>query len=156
MLMRMLMAMALLIASGLGGAIAADEARLYTTDRAFADVMQDLKDAIINKGLVIDFHGRLGEMLSRTRDDVGSEKEIYRNAEFYAFCSATLSRKMMEADPENIRFCPYVVFAYESASGAGTVHVGYRRPLGTESNESKAALEAVDRLLDDIVREAAE
>ena len=67
-------------------------------------------------------------MLERTGADVGSTKKIYANAEFFMFCSAKLSRAMIEADPANVGYCPYVVFLYEAAEKPGEIVVGYRRP----------------------------
>ena len=92
-------------------------------------------------------------MLERTGADVGSNKQIYVNAEFVLFCSAKLSRAMVEADPGNLGYCPYVVFLYEAAATPGEIVVGYRRPAaGNEA--SKQALAAIDALLDGIVKEA--
>ncbi|MGY9032035.1 MAG: DUF302 domain-containing protein, partial [Rhodobacterales bacterium] len=68
----------------------------------------------------------------------------YDNAQVFVFCSAVLSRKMMEADPTNIAFCPYGVFV---ADTDGAVTVGYRHyPDG--------AMQEVQALLDEIAREA--
>jgi hypothetical protein len=60
----------------------------------------------------------------------------------------------MEADPVNVGFCPYVVFIYETAASPGTIHVGYRRPNLQGSAQSKAALQAVGKLLDGIAKDA--
>ncbi len=94
-------------------------------------------------------------MLARTGKDVGSEKQIYRHAEYVTFCSAKLSRAMMEADPANIAMCPYVIFFYETAAKPGEVVVGYRRPVLRGNDKSKAALKEVDALLAGILKEAA-
>ncbi|MGI9382441.1 MAG: DUF302 domain-containing protein [Methyloligellaceae bacterium] len=146
------------MALGLGGPAAADESslRAYGVEAEFADVLQDVQDAVINRGLRIDYRGRLGDMLKRTGKDVGSSKPLYRNAEYLVFCSANLSRKMMEADTRNIRFCPFVIFVYELASAPGTVQVGYRRPRPEGTKGSQNALAAIDKLLDGIAREATE
>ena len=74
--------------------------------------------------------------------------------EFLTFCSAKLSRAMMEADLANVGFCPYVVFVYEAAGKPGETVVGYRRPAITGNDASKAALAEIDKLLDGIVKDA--
>jgi len=66
-----------------------------------------------------------------------------------------LSRKMVEADPANIVFCPYVIVIYSLAGDPGTVYVGYRRPQQVGTPASRASLKAVDELLSGIVKEAA-
>lgn len=120
----------------------------------FADVAQDVSDAIINRGYTVDHKSFIGKMLERTRASVGSDKVIYRNAELVQFCSAVLSRKMMEADAANIAFCPYVIFYYEREDELGTVHVGFRRLDEQGSGASKAAIKAINSLLDEIIEEA--
>ena len=131
-------------------------AKTVAVEGAFEDIAEYVADAIVNRGLTIDYRGYIGRMLKRTGKDAGSAKPLYRDAQFFQFCSAVWSRRTMEADPANIAYCPYVVFVYELAAKPGTVHVGYRRPAQTGSAESRKALAAVDRLLDAIVREATE
>ena len=148
---------ALLIASGLTAPALAGgygDIRTYSTTNSFEDVTADVQDAIINRGFVVDYHGFIGDMLKRTAQDVGATKTLYKDAEFYQFCSASLSRKMMEADPRNIAFCPYVILVYEQMSQPGTVHVSYRPPAMVGSQDSKSALTTIDKLLDEIAREA--
>lgn len=134
----------------------AQESHLTIVSKAakFEDVRQDVGDAIVNAGLVVDFNGHIGRMLERTAGAVGATKPLYTNAEYFTFCAAALSRAAMEADPANLGYCPYVVFVYERADQPGRVHVGYRRPVGGGSDASKAALAAIDALLAKIVKES--
>jgi uncharacterized protein (DUF302 family) len=133
----------------------ADPVRSLPAKGAFEDVKFELNNAIVSRGYVIDFAGNIGAMLVRTGADVGSTKPIYKNAEYMTFCSAKLSRDMMEADPLNIAFCPYVVFVFESADKPGQVTVGYRRPEARGPAASAKALTAIDSLLDQIIKDAA-
>ena len=85
-------------------------------------------------------------MLKRTAADVGGQKALYREAEFFQFCSAVVSRKAMEADIGNIAYCPYVVFAYEAEDAPGKVVVGFRRlPDGDGRDEVNALLKEITR-----------
>lgn len=130
-----------------GGVAVADghEAMVYDVDISFEDAAFGVETAIVNRGLVIDLTSHVGAMLERTRADVGGE-QLFANADVFLFCSAVLSRKVMEADPMNIAHCPYGVFVTETASGA--VQIGYRRmPEGP--------MQEVEALLDAIAREAA-
>ncbi len=87
--------------------------------------------------------------------DVGSTKPIYKKAEFVTFCSAKLSRAMMEANPANIGYCPYVVFVYETVAKPGVV-IGYRVPTKAKASPAtKAALAEIDKMLAGIIKEAA-
>jgi hypothetical protein len=77
-------------------------------------------------------------------------------AEGIEFCSATLSRKMMEADPHNIVFCPYVISVYVLPGTPDKTYVSFRKPDLVGSKASRAALQEVEKLLREIAKEATE
>ena len=129
---------------------AGDDVVTRQSSSDFADVAQAAQDAIINRGYSIDYHGFIGDMLKRTAGDVGASKELYKDAEFFTFCSAVVSRSVMEADIGDIAYCPYVVFVYEEAAMPGEVTVGFR------SLPEGGARDQVNKLLTEIVDEAAE
>jgi uncharacterized protein (DUF302 family) len=125
----------------------------YTKQARFDDVRDDLRAAIEAKGLVIDFHSYLNSMIERTGKDLGATRKIYADAQAFVFCSAALSRKMMEADAANAAMCPYAITVYATAQDPGTVRVAYRRPWRPDASPaSKAALKEVEALLDGIAR----
>ena len=136
------------------GPAVAQELKTYRKAGSYDDVRFDLTNAITNRGLVSDHSGNLAAMLERTGKDVGSTKLIYKAAEYFTFCSARLSRDMMEADAANAGWCPYVMFVYETAAKPGEVVVGYRRPPGTGNPAAQKAFAAIDALLDGIAKEA--
>lgn len=130
-------------------AVAQEAVTTWSVEAPFEQVAGDLEDAIVNRGYVIDYHGFIGDMLKRTASDVGGASALYRDAEFFQFCSAVVSREAMEADIDNIAFCPYVLFAYEAESDPGSVVIGFRRlPDGP-------GRDAVNTLLGEIAAEAA-
>lgn len=133
----------------LAGPALADPSGLtvYPAEGSFADVAFGVESAITNRGLVIDYVSHVGEMLNRTGADVGSTKPLFTEADIFLFCSAVVSRGVMEADPDNIAHCPYGIFVREMADG-GAVEVGYR-------NMPEGAMQDVQALLDGIAREAA-
>ena len=132
----------------------AQDLKTYSKQAGYEDVKFELNDAIIRRGLAIDYTGHINTMLERTGADVGSTRRVYKNAEFFMFCSAKLSRAMIEADPINVGYCPYVVFLYEAADKPGEIVVGYRRPLPSGNAETQKALAAIDALLDGIAKDA--
>lgn len=140
------------------GAAAAQPVVTYSkTGAKFSDVRDDLKAAIEAKGYVIDYQSHIGAMLERTGKDVGSSKKLYEDAQALQFCSAQLSRKMMEADPANVVMCPYTLVVWATADRPDRVFVAYRRPMRQGqgvSPASRAALREVDVLLDGLAREA--
>ena len=123
---------------------AQDGATIYPFDGEFDDATFGVESAIIDKGLTIDYVSHAGEMLNRTMTDVGSDIVIFDAADIFIFCSAVLSRKMMEADPMNIAYCPYGIFV---ADQGGEVMIGYR-------NQPPGLMQEVQALLDSIVQEA--
>ena len=127
----------------------------YSKKAKFEDVRDDLKSAIEGRGLVVDYHSFVNRMLERTGKDVGGARRLYADAQAFVFCSAALSRKMMEADPANAAMCPYAITVYATAQEPDRVIVAYRRPWRPDGTAaSKAALKEVDGLLDGIAREA--
>ena len=127
-------------------AATAQEFKTYTTDDTFEDVAFAVESAILSKGLVIDSISHTGAMLERTRADVGSDKVLFLAADVYEFCSASVSRQVMEADPDNFHFCPYAIRIDERPDTAGTVTVSHQTYSGT--------MEPVNALLEGIVAEA--
>lgn len=134
----------LLLAGTVTIASAQDSSTTYAYDGTFEDAAFSVESAIIGKGLVIDYVSHVGEMLSRTGGDVGSDVELFKEADIFVFCSAVVSRKVMEADPMNIAHCPYGIFV---ADRGGEVLVGYR-------NYPSGPMQEVQTLLDEIVNEA--
>ena len=125
---------------------AADQAVTYPFDGSFDDATFAVESAIIGQGLVIDYVSHTGEMLARTAADVGSDVKLFEEADIFLFCSASLSREVMEADPMNIAHCPYGVFVAERE---GQVVVGYR-------TYPEGEMQKVQALLDEIVKAALE
>jgi uncharacterized protein (DUF302 family) len=141
----------------MGGAVAQPVASYSRAGAKFADVRDDLKAAIESRGFVIDYQSHIGSMLERTGKDVGSTRKLYDDAQALQFCSAQLSRKMMQADPANVVMCPYTLVVWATAERPDQVFVAYRRPMRQGqggSPASRAALREVDTLLDTIAREA--
>ena len=101
----------------------------HSVKASFDSAKEDLLLAIQGKGLVIDYTSHIGTMLERTGRDVGSAKKIFDKAEAYVFCSALVSRRVMEANPANLAYCPYGITLYALPGEAGRVHVSYRRTL---------------------------
>ncbi len=131
----------------------------FSTKAAFEDVLADLKDAIVNRGLVIDYTGHVDKMLERTSAAAGSvtetgSKSPYLHAKYIQFCSAKLTHQAVSANPYNLAICPYVIFVFEAKSEPGKIVVGYRRPIAGPSKYSKTALGRIETLLDGIAKEA--
>lgn len=115
----------------------------------FTDTREALTLAIENRGLVINYVSHIGDMLARTGADIGATRQIYGQAEIVEFCSAALSRQIMESDPHTIVQCPFAIAVYTLPGEDGKTWLAYRRPVG-------AAASLVTPLLQAIVDGAAE
>ena len=115
-------------------------------DGSFDDATFAVESAIVGQGLVIDYVSHVGDMLNRTGADVGSDAMIFKSADIFIFCSAVVSREVMEVDPMNIAHCPYGIFVAENDDG---VMIGYR-------DYPDGPMQKVEKLLAGIVAEASE
>lgn len=127
---------------------------VFTRQGSFADVREGVEMAITGRGFVINNVSHIGEMLERTGKDLGGGKQVYLKAEALEFCSATVSRKMMEVDPDNIIFCPYIIAIYVLPEKPNEVRVSYRKTQMVGSPASQKALTQVNELLSEIIKEA--
>lgn len=117
----------------------------YTTDQGFDDVTFGLESAIIDAGLVVDHVSHTGDMLERTRGDVGSDVVIFDQADVYSFCSARLSREVMEADWRNVVFCPYTIFVATRPEAPDETVIGFRAYPEGEMQKIQTLLDGIAR-----------
>jgi uncharacterized protein (DUF302 family) len=130
-----------------------DYAQIYTTQGDFATVRDAVVSSVEGHGLKINHINHISDMLARTGKDLGASKEVYLNAEQIEFCSATLSRSMMEADANNIMVCPYSIAVYNLPAQPNTIYVSYRKPPVVKAADSQAIFKQVEQLLNDIITE---
>lgn len=119
----------------------------------FQDVRDSVQMAIEGKGLKITHSNMIADMLERTGKDLGATRQIYEYGEQMEFCSATVSRKMMEADPHAMVLCPYSVSVYKIPNDP-TIYIAFRKPPRTRNPELKKALAEVENLLTEIIKDA--
>ncbi|SNT75939.1 hypothetical protein SAMN05444959_1143 [Paracoccus seriniphilus] len=118
----------------------------HQTTGEFEDIVFAVENAILNAGLLIEGHSHVGDMLARTKEDVGGGKDLYSHADVFTFCSASVSRQVMEADILNLQHCPYSIFLFETPEAPGQITVG-RRAYG-------GSMQPAAELLDSIIADA--
>lgn len=126
---------------------------LFKAQGSYQDIRDNLQMAIEGKGLKITNTNKIAAMLERTGKDIGETRQVYENSEQFEFCSATISRHMMEADPHSIVMCPYSVVVYTIPNDK-TVYLAYRKPASTKNPALKKTLVELEKLLTDIIKEA--
>lgn len=142
----MLRLLTLAAALAAGPALAEDTVT-HAYGGSFEDATFSVENAIINRGLVIDFVSHVGDMLNRTGGDVGSEVRLFDAADIFVFCSAEVSRQVMEADPGLIAQCPYGIFVTDRE---GQVEIGHKLYA------DDSPMQMVEDMLAAIVEEALE
>ncbi len=129
--------------------LAAQNMTSVTIPEPLDDMEFAVESAILDMGLTIDFTSHSGEMLERTRVDVGSDVVLFSGATIYNFCSARVSRQVIEADINNITFCPYSIFLYSTPDNPDETTIGHQ----TYPGES---MQPANDLLDEIIANATE
>lgn len=137
----------LILATTLAVPALAQEITSLVVNDSFDNVAFSLESAIIDKGLTIDSVSHVGDMLERTRMDVGSDITLYSDANVYSFCSAGISRDVMEADIMNIAYCPYGIFIFSTPDAPDQTTIGHRFMPGE-------TMAPVNALLDEIIEAA--
>lgn len=122
-----------------------------TVEDTFDSVIENLKSAIENRGLLISGTMHISDMLNRTGKDMGIEKNIYKHAEGIEFCSASLSHKMAQVHPNNISACPFTIVAYQFEEGDDKIRLSYQKTVLSGDGEKVEA--EITKLLEGIVEE---
>lgn len=128
---------------------------IRTVTGEYEQVWEDLQTALSDRGLAVSSISRVGEMLVRTGTSFEDAKKIFNQARGLVFCSAVLSRTMMETNPHFIAFCPYQIMVYSLPGQEGTVYLSYRR-LIWNNRQNQEPLEKIEQLLDGLVSEVIE
>ena len=127
--------------------LAAQNMTSVTIPEPLDDMEFAVESAILDMGLTIDFTSHSGEMLERTRVDVGSDVVLFSGATIYNFCSARVSRQVIEADINNITFCPYSIFLYSTPDNPDETIIGHQTYPGE-------TMQPANNLLDKIIANA--
>ena len=125
---------------------------VFKTQGNYQDVRDMLEIAIESKGLKITNTNMVANMLERTGEVVGSTKLLYTGGEQMNFCSATISRHMMDADPHAMVLCPYSISVYAMPNDKN-VYLAYRKPAATKNPALKKSLMEVEKLLVEIIKD---
>jgi uncharacterized protein (DUF302 family) len=136
-----------------GGTPSGDRAAVsvFESEESFEDVIENIKMAIIDRGMLVSSTLHVSEMLNRTGPDLGYP-QVFLKAESVEFCSALISHKMSQAAAENITICPFTIAVYVTLAEPEKVRVAYRLPL--LAGEAREATEAILEMLDGIVEES--
>lgn len=151
--MKNILAIGLLASMPLIAQAADNYAAVFKAHGTYQEVRDQVQASIEGKGLKINTTHKIADMLDRTGKDIGATKRVYEHAEQFDFCSADISRRMMEADPHAIAMCPYLISVYKLPQEKH-VYIAYRRPAATKNPRLKKVLVDVDKMMTEIIKEA--
>jgi uncharacterized protein (DUF302 family) len=124
-------------------------------DGDFEEIRDRVVFAVESQGLVVDHTAKVGDMLARTGKDLGETRQVFGKAEVLEFCSALVSRRMVQADPQLLAFCPFGIAVYTLPGDSQTTFVSYRRLVTDVASPAQTpVLQRVESLLETIVEEA--
>lgn len=149
----------LAVASALPAQASDPAFKTFSKAGSFEDVFENLKDAIVRRGFVIDYVGQFNAMLLRTAKDTETVSDIgrtspYRHAQFVQFCPARLTHEAVNASPLAIASCPIAFFVYELNYDPGKIQIGFRLPVPSASKRVTEVNDKIVALMQDISQEA--
>jgi uncharacterized protein (DUF302 family) len=126
--------------------------RIYTSEERFEDVVENIKMAIIDRGMLVSGTLHISEMLNRTGPDLGFP-DVFTQAESVEFCSALISHKMAQVAAENVVICPFTIAVYVSKAQPEQVFVAYRVPrlAGKADKVTGEILQLLDGIIEDSI-----
>ncbi|NOY53494.1 MAG: DUF302 domain-containing protein [Deltaproteobacteria bacterium] len=108
--------------------------------------------ALNDRGLVVSSVSHVGEMIDRTGKALGRTRKVFGKANVMEFCSAVISRDMLEQNAHLIAFCPYQIMVYSLPDDDHKIFISYRRPIWNGPADRKV-LEKVEKLVSGIIRD---
>ena len=126
--------------------------KVFKSAEPFEDVVENVKMAIIERGLLVSGTLHVSDMLNRTAPDLGYT-EVFTKAESVEFCSAVISHMMARAAPENIAICPFTIAVYVKHAEPQQVYVAYRLPYlaGSGSKATDEILSLLEGIIEDSI-----
>lgn len=126
--------------------------KVFTSEESFEDVVENIKMAIIERGLLVSGTLHVSKMLNRTATDLGFS-QLFLKAESVGFCSALMSHKMAQAAVENISICPFTIAVYEKQAQPEQVYVAYRPPYfaGDGQQVTKEIVNLLEGIIEDSI-----
>jgi uncharacterized protein (DUF302 family) len=124
----------------------------HKIDGKFHEVLNNVRAAIIGKGIHIAHVLPASSMLNRTGSAFGYKENVYSNAQTLEFCSADISHKLARQDPDNIVLCPFTISVYSLVKEPGVVRLSYRIPVGKPGSEK--VIREILGLIDSIIEDA--
>ncbi|MDJ0807712.1 MAG: DUF302 domain-containing protein [Gammaproteobacteria bacterium] len=126
---------------------------IYQSEESFEDVIENIKMAIEERGMLVSGTLHVSDMLNRTGPDLGYSK-VFEKAESVEFCSASISHQMTQVAAENMSVCPFTISVYVKSAEPDQLYVAYRRQQ--LAGEAAEVTQAIEEMLDGIVQDSIE
>lgn len=126
---------------------------IFKSAESFEDVIENIKMAIEERGMLVSGTLHVSDMLNRTGPDLGYQ-QVFERAESVEFCSASISHQMTQVAPENMAICPFTISVYIRSDAPDQLYVAYRRQQ--LAGDAAAVTATIHELLNGIVEDSIE
>ena len=126
---------------------------IFKSAEPFEDVIENIKMAIEERGMLVSGTLHVSDMLNRTGPDLGYQ-QVFERAESVEFCSASISHQMTQVAPENMAICPFTISVYIRSDAPDQLYVAYRRQQ--LAGDAAAVTATIYELLNGIVEDSIE
>ncbi|MEN8166011.1 MAG: DUF302 domain-containing protein [Pseudomonadota bacterium] len=126
---------------------------IFKSAEPFEDVIENIKMAIEERGMLVSGTLHVSDMLNRTGADLGY-RQVFERAESVEFCSASISHRMTQVAPQNMAICPFTISVYIRSDEPDQLYVAYRRQQ--LAGDAAAVTATIDELLNGIVEDSIE
>jgi len=126
----------------------------HLVEEEFEYIVDNVRNAVIERGMIIANELHASEMLNRTAPDLDIESNVFLHAVSVEFCSAMISHRLVAAHASNMVLCPFTISIYVRPEDPDMVYIAYIPPSAGE--ESAEILKEVETMLQAIVMESLE
>ncbi len=126
---------------------------IFKSAESFEDVIENIKMAIEERGMLVSGTLHVSDMLNRTGPDLGYQ-QVFERAESVEFCSVSISHQMTQVAPENMAICPFTISVYIRSDAPDQLYVAYRRQQ--LAGDAAAVTATIHELLNGIVEDSIE
>ena len=127
----------------------------YQVHQNFETVKSNLEATIVDKGFTLNNTLHVSDMLQRTGKDIGFPHPVYAKAETLEFCSAAMAHRLVQAHPDNVINCPFILTLYSTVAQPKQTTIAFRKPLLSEQSQGLSQ-EEVEKWLRGIIHDALE
>ena len=124
---------------------------VWHVEADYEDVIDALRFAIEDRGMVITYTSHSKDMLERTAASGGYDGSVYSEAQVLLFCKVGEAHDLTRANPHNLALCPFAIAAYSLKDDPEIVYLSIREPY-----EDEKMVQPITQLQQSIIQQTIE